>query len=133
MEIGVRSDTAWVLSAMYDRHSFPAQGMLGGSSASPGAVRIADGEVLRPKGQQRIPASERILLDLPGGGGFEDAREREPERVARDVTDGLVSMERAREVYNVALTRDRHGYCVVDEDETIRLRAARQASSHGRD
>jgi N-methylhydantoinase B len=128
MEIGVRSDSAWVLSAMYDRNTFPAQGMLGGSSASPGAVRIVGGETLRPKGQQRIPAGERILLDLPGGAGFEDAREREPDRVARDVTDGLVSIERAHEIYNVVLTRDRHGSYVVDEEETVRLRAARQTS-----
>jgi N-methylhydantoinase B len=136
MEIGVRSDSPWILSAMYDRNSFPARGMLGGSSGSPGAVRIADGEVLRPKGQQRIPAGGRILLDLPGGAGFGDAREREPDRVARDVTDGLISIERAREAYNVVLRRDRNGSCVVDEEETIRLRAASpdgQASSHEQD
>jgi N-methylhydantoinase B len=136
MEIGVRSDSPWILSAMYDRNSFPARGMLGGSSGSPGAVRIADGEVLRPKGQQRIPAGGRILLDLPGGAGFGDAREREPDRVARDVTDGLISIERAREVYNVVLRRARNGNCVVDEEETIRLRAASpdgQASSREQD
>ena len=136
MEIGVRSDSPWILSAMYDRNSFPAQGMRGGSPGSPGAVRIADGEALRPKGQQRIPAGERILLKLPGGGGFGDARERDPERVARDVVDGLVSVERAREVYNVALTQDRHGQYVVDEEETARLRTVGsdgQASSQEQD
>ncbi len=79
-----------------------------------------------------MDAEERVVLSLPGGGGHGDPLEREPALVARDVTDGLVSMERAREVYNVALTRDRHGNCVVDEEETARLRAASpdgQASS----
>jgi N-methylhydantoinase B len=124
MEIGVRSDSPWVLSAMYDRTRFPAQGMRGGSPGSPGAVRIADGDTLHPKRQQRIPAGARILLDLPGGGGYGDPLERDPDLVRRDVEDGLISIERAREVYNVALTRDRHGNYVVDEEETARLRVA---------
>jgi N-methylhydantoinase B len=124
MEIGVRSDSPWVLSAMYDRTRFPAQGMRGGSPGSPGAVRIADGATLHPKRQQRIPAAERILLDLPGGGGYGDPLERDPDLVRRDVEDGLVSVERAREVYNVALTRDRRGNHVVDEEETAHLRVA---------
>jgi N-methylhydantoinase B len=97
---------------------------------------MVDGDALHPKRQQRIPAGERVLLDLPGGGGFGDARERDPDQVVRDVSDGLVSVERAREVYNVALTRDRDGNCVVDEEETARLRVARpdgQASSREQD
>ena len=124
MEIGVRGDSPWLLSAMYDRNEFPAQGMQGGSPGSPGAVRIVDGEALHPKRQQRIPAGGRILLDLPGGGGFGYACKREPGKVARDVEEGLVSVERAREVYHVALTQDRHGRCAVDEEETVRLRKA---------
>jgi N-methylhydantoinase B len=122
MEIGVRTDSPWILSAMYDRTRFPAQGMRGGSPGSPGAVRIVDGDTLHPKRQQRIPAGERILLDLPGGGGYGDPLERDPDLVRRDVEDGLVSVERAREVYNVALTSDRNGNHVVDEEETARLR-----------
>jgi N-methylhydantoinase B/oxoprolinase/acetone carboxylase alpha subunit len=69
-----------------------------------------------------MDAEERVVLSLPGGGGYGNPLERKPGLVARDVADGLVSTERAREVYNVALTRDRHGNCVVDEDETARLR-----------
>ena len=124
MELGVRSDSPWILSAMYDRTRFPAQGMRGGSPGSPGAVRIADGDTLHPKRQQRIPAGERILLDLPGGGGYGDPLERDTDLVRRDVEDGLVSVERAREVYSVALTRDRHGNYLVDEEGTAHLRVA---------
>jgi N-methylhydantoinase B len=124
MEIGVRSDSSWVLSAMYDRTRCPAQGIRGGSPGAAGAVRTADGRELHPKRQQRMDAEERVVLSLPGGGGNGDPLDREPDLVAHDVTDGLVSVERAREVYNVALTRDRYGNCVVDEEETARLRAA---------
>ena len=132
MELGVRSDSPWTLSAMYDRTRFPAPGMRGGSPGSPGAVRIADGDSLHPKRQQRIPAGERILLDLPGGGGYGNSLERDPDLVRRDVKDGLVSVERARKVYYVALTREGNGTYVVDEEETARLRGAThdgQASS----
>jgi N-methylhydantoinase B len=125
MEIGVRSHTPWVLSAMYDRTRCPAQGIQGGSPGAAGAVHTTDGRELHPKRQQRMEAEERVVLSLPGGGGYGDPLEREPDLVARDVEDGLVSVERAREVYNVALTRDRHGNYVVDEEETARLRTAR--------
>jgi len=136
MELGVRGDSPWALSAMYDRTRCPTKGIQGGSPGGAGAVRIADGEALHPKRQQCIPAGERVLLDLPGGGGFGDESERDPAQVVRDVTDGLVSVERAREVYNVTLTRDREGNYVVGEEETARLRGAGhegQASSREQD
>jgi N-methylhydantoinase B len=136
MELGVRSDSPWVLSAMYDRTRCPAQGIQGGSPGAAGAVSTTDGRGLHPKRQQRMDAEERVVLSLPGGGGYGDPLEREPDLVARDVENGLVSAGRAREVYNVALTRDRDGNCVVDEEETARLRGARpdgQASSREQD
>jgi N-methylhydantoinase B len=136
MELGVRSDSPWVLSAMYDRTRCPAQGIQGGSPGAAGAVSTTDGRGLHPKRQQRMDAEERVVLSLPGGGGYGDPLEREPDLVARDVQNGLVSAGRAREVYNVALTRDRDGNCVVDEEETARLRGARpdgQASSREQD
>src|SRR5215213_10343427 len=129
MELGVRSHSPWVLSAMYDRTRCPARGIRGGSPGAAGAVRTADGRELHPKRQQRMDAEERVVLSLPGGGGYGDPLEREPCLVARDVENGLVSVERAREVYNVALTRDRHGNYVVDEEETARLTARLRVAS----
>jgi len=124
MEIGVRSPSPWVLSAMYDRTRCPAQGVNGGSPGAPGTVRTPGGEDLHPKRQQRIDAAERVILSLPGGGGFGAPAQRDPAGVARDVTDGLVSAERARQVYGVALTRtSRRGEYAVDAEETARLRA----------
>lgn len=38
-----------------------------------------------------------------GGGGYGDPLDREPERVARDVADGLVSSEAADQIYGVVL------------------------------
>ena len=124
MEIGVRSKSPWVLSTMYDRTRCPARGIQGGSPGAAGAVHTVGGEELHPKRQQRIAAEERLILSLPGGGGFGLATERDPDRVARDVTDGLVSIECAREVYGVALTAtSQHGRYTVDKEATARLRA----------
>ncbi len=106
MEIGVRSDSAWVLSAMYDRTRCPAQGIRGGAPGGAGAVGTADGRELHPKRQQRIEAGERVVLSLPGGGGYGDPSERDPDLVTADVENGLVSAERAREVYGVTVEED---------------------------
>ncbi len=125
MELGVRGEDggpSWNLSAMYDRTRFPAPGMLGGGDGAAGSVGTASGETLHPKRQQRIPAGERLVLKLPGGGGYGDPLERDPELVRRDVEDGLVSPERALGAYGVVLTDAEHGF-VVDEEATARSRA----------
>lgn len=54
-----------------------------------------------------------------GGGGWGDPRRRDPAAVARDVLDGIVSVEAARAVYGVAVD-GRSGD--VDEAATARLR-----------
>jgi N-methylhydantoinase B len=124
MEIGVRSDTPWVLSAMYDRTRCPAQGIQEGSPGGAGAVRTADGKELHPKRQQRMEADERVVLSLPGGGGYGEPSEREPDQVARDVSNGLVSVDRARKVYGVVVKEDGLGSCVSDSEATTNPRTA---------
>jgi N-methylhydantoinase B len=59
-------------------------------------------------------------LELPGGGGFGDPRERDPELVAADVADGLISRDQAARDYGVALTAEGR----VDSAATARLRGA---------
>ena len=125
MELGVRGEDggpSWTLSAMYDRTRFPAPGMLGGRDGAAGSVGTTSGETLHPKRQQRIPAGERLVLKLPGGGGYGDPLERDPELVCRDIEDGLVSPEHALEAYRVVLTEGEDGF-VVDEEATARRRA----------
>ena len=123
MEVGVRGGHPWILSAMYDRTRCAAQGIRGGSPGATGTVHTSSGEGLHPKRQQRVASGERVILGLPGGGGFGAPAQRDPDRVARDVTDGLVSVERAREIYGVVLTRTgRHGEYAADIEATRRSR-----------
>jgi N-methylhydantoinase B len=44
---------------------------------------------------------DRVTLLTAGGGGHGDPRGRDPEAVRRDVAEGYVSPEAARDVYGV--------------------------------
>jgi len=50
-----------------------------------------------------LQPGERFHHRMPGGGGFGDPFERDPQAVARDVLDGKVSVEAARELYGVVV------------------------------
>ena len=68
----------------------------------------------------RLRRGQRLRIESPGGGGWGDPREREPERVAHDVRRGHVSAEAARRDYGVVLGDDGE----VDEAATARERGA---------
>ncbi len=72
----------------------------------PGRVTLVSGRPIGPKGRQSVPGGDYIRLELPGGGGFGDPASRDPEQVALDVADGLISRKTALAVYRVALTPD---------------------------
>ncbi len=101
-----RTGVAFAILAMFDRVDHPAKGRGGGAAGAAGEVALASGRTLRSKGQQTIPAGDRLRLELPGGGGHGDPLVRDAERVAEDVHDGLVSVDAARENYGVALHDD---------------------------
>jgi N-methylhydantoinase B len=64
---------------------------------------------------------EVIRLWSGGGGGYGDPFMRDPEAVVRDVAAGLISGERATELYGVVLDGD-----AVDEAATARLRGGQR-------
>ena len=75
---------------MFDRVENPARGRRGGGSGAPGRVYLDDGTPFDAKGKQRVPAGRRLILELPGGGGFGDPDQRDPEASERDRTQGYV-------------------------------------------
>ncbi len=103
MEIGVKGELEFAVNAVFDRVANPPKGRDGGHSGQAGGVHLASGAVLRTKGFQIVPEGERLLLQLPGGGGMGDPATRDAMLVARDVRDGLVSVARARDTYRVAV------------------------------
>jgi N-methylhydantoinase B len=42
---------------------------------------------------------DEVLIDSPGGGGWGDPAERDPERLEEDVQQGFVSERAARDLY----------------------------------
>jgi N-methylhydantoinase B len=107
MEIGTKGDLEFSVNASFDRIAHAPKGRDGGRNGARGVVKQKSGVTLRTKGYQVIPDGERLVLELPGGAGMGDPGTRDPERVARDVQDGLVSTENARSIYRVAV--DQHG------------------------
>jgi N-methylhydantoinase B len=103
MEITSREDAPFGIFASFERVLFPARGRDGAGSGATGELRLGSGENLRNKGFQTIPARERLIIEMPGGGGFGDPMERAPDAVAQDVRHGLVSAEAAMREYGVVL------------------------------
>jgi N-methylhydantoinase B len=91
VEVGGRYGDSFEVLAMYERVATPARGRDGGEDGAPGVVSLASGGTLRGKGLQRIPAGDRLVLQVPGGAGLGDPAERSAEALARDLEDGLVT------------------------------------------
>ena len=100
IEIG-NSDPApfTVAAGTFDRLRNPAAGRSGGRPGRHGAARLASGAVLATKAVHTVPPGDRIVLELPGGGGVGDPAHRAKSRVDADVAAGLVSAERAARDY----------------------------------
>jgi len=71
-----------------------------------------------------VLAGQVVRVVTTGGGGWGDPLEREPELVARDVTEGRVSQQAARDDYGVVLrTRAPSDGYDLDAAATAKLRS----------
>ncbi len=75
-------------------------------------------EHLPSKSDGVLRSNDVLIFFSPGGGGYGDPLDRAPERVRRDVENGWVSVERARESYGVVFSEDG----AVDQKGTAALR-----------
>jgi N-methylhydantoinase B len=82
-----------------ERIKFPPRGFDGGHSGTSGYLGLAKGSTLPGKGRHTIAPGDRLVLMTPGGGGLGDPRRRDPERTAKDVANGLLDPQVAREIY----------------------------------
>ena len=90
IEIAPADGYLFEFSAMFDRVDNPARGRAGGLDGASGAVRLDDGTPFGSKGKQTVPAGRRLILELPGGGGFGDPGRRDPAAAANDLAQGYV-------------------------------------------
>jgi N-methylhydantoinase B len=105
IEVEVRSGEPFIVSSLSDRMKFVAQGYLGGKPGGKGGFKTSLGTRPNPKLSLSLQAGTSFTLELPGGGGFYDPLDRDPEAVVRDVTEGLVSAASAERDYGVTVKR----------------------------
>lgn len=106
-----------------DRVKLKPWGLMGGLSAGTAkCCKISgDGEVseIPAKFTGEISKGDKIIVITPGGGGWGSPTDRDPEKVLWDVVEGIVSVERAMDVYGVVI---KPGTMKLDEQATMVLR-----------
>ena len=135
-EMGCRTESPWTVSPMVDRIRYPPEGILGGLPGARGELLIDGREEGRPKTMLTLQPGQRVQLNLPGGGGFGDPLERDPQMVLADVVEGYVSITGAARDYGVVVrytggadqkVRPPEDY-LLDTGATEQLRAGRTDS-----
>jgi N-methylhydantoinase B len=100
MEVSSREDAAFGLFAGFERVKFPARGRNGGGPGQCGRVSLKSGTELKPKGLQVIPPNDRLVIEMPGGGGMGPASKRDPSAIQRDMRLGYLSAMAAKRDYS---------------------------------
>lgn len=91
LEVGPTGGYQFEFSAMFDRVANPARGRYGGEDGATGRVYLDDGTPFPTKGVATVPAGRRLVMELPGGGGFGDPSERDPSATENDRRQGYTS------------------------------------------
>lgn len=90
IEIASRINQPFELLAAFDRIINPPRGAFGGSNGAPGRAVLASGKAIVGKGTQPIPANDRLIIEISGGGGYGDPSKRDPAKVESDRKAGLL-------------------------------------------
>jgi N-methylhydantoinase B len=115
------------ISLAGDRGKFPPFGVNGGKPGAKNEVTFtfngdsAPPPLLTKADRLLIHQHDRVRVESPGGGGFGDPFERDPQLVLEDVRRGYVSVETARQAYGVEVDT---ANWKVDETATGELRNA---------
>jgi N-methylhydantoinase B len=132
-ELEIRHPSAVVVMRGKDRQRFCGWGAAGGhAGTTSGNIGTRQGVPPHDIGKRTVyrpELGEVIRLWGGGGGGFGDPFDRDAELVAADVAAGLVSVERARAVYGVALS----AAGTVDAAATVALRRRKRPARDGFD
>ncbi|MEO9189103.1 MAG: hydantoinase B/oxoprolinase family protein [Acetobacteraceae bacterium] len=118
-----------LLQVRADRQTHRPYGLQGGGPGAPGRSLLDPGtaseRALHAKITMPFRAGEVFRHDLPGGGGWGDALTRDLAAVAKDLRDGLVTIEGAARDYGVVARGDPPE---IDTTETRALRVRLHAT-----
>ena len=100
IEVGSTEEHPFTVSAAtFDRMRNPPRGRDGGEPGRSGTARLASGPRFDDKAVHTIPPGDRLIVELPGGGGLGDSRRRGPERIRADLEAGYITPEGAGRDY----------------------------------
>ena len=94
-------------SFVMDHGRFGPQGALGGADGAVNTVTVfRDGVAHVPKHLSKeqdiaLKAGDRVRVGTPGGGGYGDPRQRDPDLVAHDLAMGYYTPEQAKALFGV--------------------------------
>lgn len=120
----VFTDHSPTFTILADRDREGPWGLFGGEAGKRAEYILnpnGDAVRLNSKSTHELKPGDVVSYRTCGGGGYGNPRERDPELVLRDVREGKVSAERAREVYGVMIGTDTWQ---VNLDRTDELRRA---------
>lgn len=95
-----------------ERGKFPPPGIVGGHAAAANRFYYdSDAGVLSPGMVSKMVGlalnkGQTVRLETPGGGGYGDPLNRDPQSVVHDVLLGFISAESAESIYGVIITED---------------------------
>lgn len=110
IRFGVRTNKPFRFPTMFDRENHPANGLAGGKPGSKAETLLNDQTPMEPKCLYTLKPEDVVTMKLPGGGGYGDPKERDPELVLQDVVNGYVSKEKAKEEYGVNVKLTANGW-----------------------
>jgi N-methylhydantoinase B len=122
------------LTATFGRYKFLPWGVEGGEEGSPNMVQYIPAGCSEPvleKGKVarlKLKNGDLVRLITGNGGGWGDPLERDPELVRRDVQNGFITAEDAREKYGVVLSPET---LEVDGGATEKLRSQKRKERSG--
>ncbi|WP_214366994.1 hydantoinase B/oxoprolinase family protein [Pseudonocardia sp. H11422] len=105
----VAGGAEFTVNTMNDQTIAPPQGFAGGRDGTSGGYMLGDKRPLPAKSRARISGGSVVLMSTPGGGGYGEAKDRDPALVLADVLDGYVSVEEALSTYGVQLIESPEG------------------------
>jgi N-methylhydantoinase B len=111
-----------MVTTLADRAKFPPLGLFGGGAGKLARYSLTvDGRrrEIPSKGTIQVLPGEVFRVETCGGGGYGSPWERDEDLVVRDVREGKVSAERARDCYGVAIDT---ATWTVDLNESDNLR-----------
>jgi N-methylhydantoinase B len=102
----------------------PAFGLFAGKNSTLNKIELhhADGKVYKTTTKdlvENVPAGTILFQQAGGGGGYGNPHLRKAEKVAQEVRDGIISIQKAQESYGVVVDPETFA---VDVEETSKLR-----------